>query len=205
MAEVKTTSSEQGAKTNKIVKAKRSERKAKGGTTAWSKFLTLLQELGKTLQFPIAMLPFAAILNRFGALGIQYTSETVDGSLHITNEVGYWISFIIQKPGGVAFDNLPLMFAIGVAFGLAKDHRGEVALVGALFYLILAAMTGSAGTLPEMIYKNVLTFTAVDGTPLFKSLCLCSSMRATKVIRMELNIGATISLGEPNMFLTLVY
>jgi PTS system N-acetylglucosamine-specific IIC component len=143
MAEVKTTSSEQGAKTNKIVKAKRSERKAKGGTTAWSKFLTLLQELGKTLQFPIAMLPFAAILNRFGALGIQYTSETVDGSLHITNEVGYWISFIIQKPGGVAFDNLPLMFAIGVAFGLAKDHRGEVALVGALFYLILAAMTGS--------------------------------------------------------------
>jgi PTS system N-acetylglucosamine-specific IIC component len=164
MAEVKTTSSEQGAKTNKIVKAKRSERKAKGGTTAWSKFLTLLQELGKTLQFPIAMLPFAAILNRFGALGIQYTSETVDGSLHITNEVGYWISFIIQKPGGVAFDNLPLMFAIGVAFGLAKDHRGEVALVGALFYLILFSMTGSAGTLPEMIYKNVLTFTAVDGT-----------------------------------------
>jgi PTS system N-acetylglucosamine-specific IIC component len=160
MAEVKTTSSEQGAKTSKIVKAKRSERKAKGGTTAWSKFLTLLQELGKTLQFPIAMLPFAAILNRFGALGIQYTSETVDGSLHITNQVGYWISFIIQKPGGVAFDNLPLMFAIGVAFGLAKDHRGEVALVGALFYLILAAMTGAAGTLPEMIYKNVLTFDA---------------------------------------------
>jgi PTS system N-acetylglucosamine-specific IIC component len=161
MAEVKTTSSEQGAKTSKIVKAKRSERKAKGGTTAWSKFLTLLQELGKTLQFPIAMLPFAAILNRFGALGIQYTSMTDnDGVFHITNQVGYWISFIIQKPGGVAFDNLPLMFAIGVAFGLAKDHRGEVALVGALFYLILAAMTGAAGTLPEMIYKNVLTFNA---------------------------------------------
>jgi PTS system N-acetylglucosamine-specific IIC component len=159
MAEVKTTSSEQGAKTNKIVKAKRSERKAKGGTTAWSKFLTLLQELGKTLQFPIAMLPFAAILNRFGALGIQYTSDCW-WVIHITNEVGYWISFIIQKPGGVAFDNLPLMFAIGVAFGLAKDHRGEVALVGALFYLILAAMTGAAGTLPEMIYKNVLTFDA---------------------------------------------
>jgi PTS system N-acetylglucosamine-specific IIC component len=81
MAEVKTTSSEQGAKTNKIVKAKRSERKAKGGTTAWSKFLTLLQELGKTLQFPIAMLPFAAILNRFGALGIQFTTDSA-GHIH---------------------------------------------------------------------------------------------------------------------------
>jgi PTS system N-acetylglucosamine-specific IIC component len=173
MAEVKTTSSEQGAKTSKIVKAKRSERKAKGGTTAWSKFLTLLQELGKTLQFPIAMLPFAAILNRFGALGIQYTSETVDGSLHITNQVGYWISFIIQKPGGVAFDNLPLMFAIGVAFGLAKDHRGEVALVGALFYLILAAMTGSCRDITWNDLQKCVNIYSCRWYTLFKFI-LCS-------------------------------
>jgi PTS system N-acetylglucosamine-specific IIC component len=43
--------------------------------------------LGKSLQFPIAVLPFAAILNRFGALGISYTfnNETQE----ITNAVGY--------------------------------------------------------------------------------------------------------------------
>jgi PTS system N-acetylglucosamine-specific IIC component len=41
------------------------------------------------LQFPIAVLPFAAILARFGALGVSYTSVTKDGVLEITNAVGY--------------------------------------------------------------------------------------------------------------------
>ncbi|AVP49321.1 PTS transporter subunit EIIC [Williamsoniiplasma luminosum] len=117
-------------------------------------FLMLLQELGKALQFPVALLPFAAILNRFGALGVTFTT---DANGVITNDVGYWISFIIQKPGSVAFDNLPLLFAIGIAFGLAKDHRGEVALVSAVFYFIIAVMNAEHG-LPEMMYKNVLTF-----------------------------------------------
>ncbi|PPE05755.1 PTS transporter subunit EIIC [Williamsoniiplasma lucivorax] len=122
-------------------------------------FLLLLQELGKALQFPIAVLPFAAILNRFGNLGITFTTDA-DGN--ITNQVGYWISFIIQKPGGVAFDNLPLLFALGLAFGLSKDHRGEVTLVAAVFYFIIAVMNAEHG-LPEMMYKNVLTFQDKDG------------------------------------------
>ncbi|WP_339022876.1 PTS transporter subunit EIIC [Spiroplasma endosymbiont of Crioceris asparagi] len=132
--------------------------------TNWkSRILNTLQEIGKSLQFPIAILPFAAILNRFGALGLSYTSNTTpDGVLHITNHIGYWISFIIQKPGGVIFDNLPLIFAIGIAFGLAKDHRGEVALVGAAIYLVISAMLGEHG-IGNMIYDKVLTFKAADG------------------------------------------
>ncbi|AUM62445.1 PTS transporter subunit EIIC [Spiroplasma monobiae] len=135
----------------------------------WSKFLTMLQELGKVLQFPIAVLPFAAILNRFGALGIGYTSETVEGTLVITNQVGYWISLIIQIPGSIPFDNLPLLFAIGCAFGLAKDHRGEVALVAVIFYLALAGLTAE-GTLPNMIYGKTLTFTDENGISFSKLL-----------------------------------
>lgn len=42
----------------------------------WSNVLKFLQDLGKALQFPIAVLPFAAILNRFGALGLTFTSTT---------------------------------------------------------------------------------------------------------------------------------
>lgn len=135
-----------------------------GDKKAFDKVLKFLQELGKALQFPIAVLPFAAVLNRFGALGVTYTSTTVDGALVITNQVGYWVSFIIQQPGAVVFNNLPLLFAIGVAFALADDHRGEVALVGAIFYLIISALTSIAHTLPEMMYKNVLTFQAEDGS-----------------------------------------
>ncbi|AGR41903.1 PTS transporter subunit EIIC [Spiroplasma diminutum] len=137
----------------------------------WSKFLTMLQELGKVLQFPIAVLPFAAILNRFGALGIELS--TTDGE--ITNQIGYWISLIIQKPGSIPFDNLALLFAIGCAFGLAKDHRGEVALVAVIFYLSITALTGE-GTLPEMIYGKVLPMkqtgevTIVDGKEVITEL-----------------------------------
>lgn len=129
---------------------------------AFDGVLKFLQELGKALQFPIAVLPFAAVLNRFGTLGVTFS--TVDGTAAtITNEVGYWVSFIIQQPGAVVFNNLPLLFAVGVAFALADDHRGEVALVGAIFYLIISAMTSIAHTLPEMLYKNVLTFQSESG------------------------------------------
>ncbi|WP_338985388.1 PTS transporter subunit EIIC [Spiroplasma endosymbiont of Diplazon laetatorius] len=138
----------------KKLKTKRVKKNDDSGSGSWSKFLTMLQELGKTLQFPIAVLPFAAILNRFGALGIQFSTNPDTGE--IVNQFGYWISLIIQKPGSIPFDNLPLLFAIGCAFGLAKDHRGEVALVAVIFYLSIAALTGE-GALPQMIYGNVLT------------------------------------------------
>ncbi len=129
----------------------------------WNNVLKFLQDLGKALQFPIAVLPFAAILNRFGALGLTFTTTTDAGVMHVTNEVGYWISYIIQQPGKIVFDNLPLLFALGLAFGLAKDHRGEAALVGAVFYLAISAMTSIEHSLPEMLYKNVLTFTSSKG------------------------------------------
>lgn len=147
-------------KTDSLTKAKFKSKDKK----ASSSVLKFLQELGKALQFPIAVLPFAAVLNRFGTLGITYTTVTVDGVMTITNHIGYWVSFILQQPGAVVFNNLPLLFAIGVAFALADDHRGEVALVGAIFYLIISAMTSLQNTLPDMLYGKVLTFKTDAGT-----------------------------------------
>ncbi|ALD66117.1 PTS transporter subunit EIIC [Spiroplasma cantharicola] len=150
-------------------------------SSGWSKFLTMLQELGKVLQFPIAVLPFAAILNRFGALGITYSSEVVGDKLIITNQIGYWISLIIQKPGSIPFDNLALLFAIGCAFGLAKDHRGEVALVAVIFYLSIAALTGEK-TLPEMLYGKLMTFTTQDGKDSFSKLLYVQKMDGDNIV-----------------------
>ncbi|QGS52043.1 PTS transporter subunit EIIC [Spiroplasma tabanidicola] len=118
--------------------------------SGWSTFLSRLQELGKALQFPIAILPFAAILNRFGALGMSLAEK---------DSVGYWISLVIQKPGDVPFANLPLFFALGTAFGLSKDHRGEVTLVSAVMYLAISSLTAE-GTLPNAFYSKVLPFEA---------------------------------------------
>ncbi|WP_342252626.1 PTS transporter subunit EIIC [Spiroplasma endosymbiont of Amphibalanus improvisus] len=124
----------------------------------WDKSLSWLGSLGKALQFPIAVLPFAALLNRFGALGLTYTT---DAHGDITNQVGYWISFIIQKPGGVIFDNLALFFAIGVGFGFAKDHRGEAALASVAFFFVMTGLLSEHG-IANMMYDNVNTFTWTD-------------------------------------------
>lgn len=55
----------------------------------------------------------------------------------------------------MVFDNLALLFAIGTAFGLSKDNRGEAALVGAVLYLILTGFLAENG-LAALFYKNVL-------------------------------------------------
>ncbi|AHI53023.1 PTS transporter subunit EIIC [Spiroplasma culicicola] len=122
------------------------------GNNFWSNLLIRLQGLGKSLMYPIALLPFAALLNRFGSLGMELNPDS--------KNFGWWLGFVIQKPGGTIFDQLPLLFAIGTAFGLSRDQRGEAALVGAAFYLILTAFLTEGG-LPDLLYKNKMTFDAL--------------------------------------------
>ncbi|NMA84720.1 MAG: PTS transporter subunit EIIC [Epulopiscium sp.] len=81
-----------------------------------------LQRLGKALMLPIAVLPVAGLLLRLGQPDV------------------FDITFI-AKAGGAVFDNLPLLFAIGVAVGLAKDNNGAAGLAGAVGYYILTAIT----------------------------------------------------------------
>jgi PTS system N-acetylglucosamine-specific IIC component len=50
-----------------------------------------------------------------------------------------------------------MIFGVGVAFGLAKDHRGEAALVGLIGYLGLVALVQNEHSLTSLIYDNVLT------------------------------------------------
>lgn len=71
-------------------------------------FLQKLQKLGKALMLPIASLPVAALLLRLGQgdlLNLPF----------------------ISAAGSALFDNLPLLFAIGVAIGFAKDNNGAAA------------------------------------------------------------------------------
>ncbi|WP_322058950.1 N-acetylglucosamine-specific PTS transporter subunit IIBC [Paraburkholderia sp. J63] len=80
-----------------------------------------IQSLGRALMLPIAVLPVAGILLRFGQADM----------LNIK---------IIADAGGAIFDNLPLLFAIGIAVGFAKDNNGVAALAGALGYLVETAV-----------------------------------------------------------------
>lgn len=80
-----------------------------------------VQALGRALMLPIAMLPVAGLLLRFGQPDLLNISAIADA-------------------GNAIFANLPLLFAIGVAVGFAKDNNGASGLAGAVGYLILTAM-----------------------------------------------------------------
>lgn len=84
------------------------------------KVLAALQKLGKSLMLPIASLPIAGLLLRLGQSDM----------LNIP---------ILANSGGALFDNLPLLFAIGIAVGLAEDSNGAAGLAGAVAYFVLNA------------------------------------------------------------------
>ncbi|BDU67558.1 MAG: PTS sugar transporter subunit IIA [Candidatus Tyloplasma litorale] len=114
-------------------------------------FLSLMQNIGKSLVYPIATLPAAALLLRIGAFVNSY--GVMDGSGW--EQFLYWLGFILQTPGSAVFDNLPIIFGIGVAFGFAKENRGEVALVGAIAYFALIGLAQNEGSLSSLFYENV--------------------------------------------------
>lgn len=162
--------------------------------------LNKLQSLGKVLIFPICVLPFAALLNRIGAIG-------TDPTLFAPNSAGYWIGFIINAPGGAVFNttNLSLIFAVGVAFGFAKDNRGEAALVGALGFIILQAFLADGG-IAWLMYNNVDKTLTVDGgqTYFSKLLYIIKSVQdphdATKQVQqinyqLDTGVFGGISIG----------
>ncbi|MEW9521073.1 PTS transporter subunit EIIC [Streptomyces tubercidicus] len=85
-----------------------------------------LQKIGRSLQLPIAVLPAAGILNRLG-------QEDVFGKKGLG-----WIavSKVFAAAGGAVFDNLPMLFCIGVAIGFAKKADGSTALAALVGFLV---------------------------------------------------------------------
>ena len=80
-----------------------------------------VQRLGRALMLPIAVLPVAGLLLRLGQPDVFNIKMIADA-------------------GGAIFDNLPLLFAIGIAVGFAKDNNGVAALAGAIGYLVEIAV-----------------------------------------------------------------
>ncbi len=91
-----------------------------------------LQKVGKALMTPVAALPAAALLLRFGVL---------------------WDIPIMTAAGDALFANLAIIFAIGVAFGLAKNNQGVAALAGYIGYEVMVRV---ATTIDPDINMGVL-------------------------------------------------
>lgn len=93
-----------------------------------------LQKLGKALMLPVAVLPICGIL-----MGIGYALAPgvmgVPGAA--TEGFAYVLGFFLIKAGGALIDNMAILFAIGVAVGLAQENDGTAGLAGLVSWLML--------------------------------------------------------------------
>lgn len=105
------------------------------------KIFGVLQRVGRSFMLPIALLPVAGLLLGIGSSFTNPTTLETYGLTNIIAEGGifYTILNIMSKTGSVVFDNLALLFAMGVAIGMAKKEKEVAALSGAIGYLIMNA------------------------------------------------------------------
>ena len=103
------------------------------------KIFGVLQRVGRSFMLPIALLPVAGLLLGIGSSFTNPTTLETYGLTNIIYEGGilYTILDIMSKTGSVVFDNLALLFAMGVAIGMAKKEKEVAALSGAIAYLIM--------------------------------------------------------------------
>ena len=113
-----------------------------------------LQKLGKALMLPVAVLPICGIL-----MGLGYAlAPAVMGAAGATEGFAYVLGFFLIKAGAAVIDNMALLFAIGVAVGLAEENDGTAGLAGLVSWLMITTLlsSGSVATIaPKMVESPV--------------------------------------------------
>ena len=103
------------------------------------KIFGVLQRVGRSFMLPIAILPVAGLLL---GIGSSFTNATTIETYHLTRILGegtiaHALLMIMNRVGSAVFDNLPLLFAIGVAIGMAKKEKEVAALSAVIAYLVM--------------------------------------------------------------------
>ena len=103
------------------------------------KIFGVLQRVGRSFMLPIALLPIAGLLL---GIGSSFTNPTTIAAYHLDGVIYeggilYTVLDIMSRTGQVIFDNLALLFAMGVAIGMAKKEKEVAALSGAIAFLVM--------------------------------------------------------------------
>ncbi len=109
------------------------------------KIFGVLQRVGRSFMLPIAILPVAGL---FLGIGGSFTNATMLDAYGLTSLIGpgtfvYSILSVMNAAGSVVFGNLPLIFAMGVAIGMAKKEKEVAALSAAIAFFIMHASIGA--------------------------------------------------------------
>jgi glucose PTS system EIICBA or EIICB component len=136
-------------------------KKLKEESQMFKKAFGVLQKVGKALMLPVALLPAAGILLALGAALLN--PVLLDIAPFLDNAGVAKVAAIMQSAGNVVFGNLALLFAVGVAVGLAGGD-GVAGLAAIIGYLIMNVTMGTAlGLTPEDV--NGLNYANVLGIP----------------------------------------
>lgn len=105
------------------------------------KVFGVLQRVGRSFMLPIALLPVAGLLLGIGG---SFTNETMLSAYGLTGIMGpgtllYGIFTVMKEAGDIVFANLPILFAMGVAIGMARREKEVAALAAAVAFFIMHA------------------------------------------------------------------
>ena len=109
------------------------------------KIFGVLQRVGRSFMLPIAILPVAGL---FLGIGGSFTNQTMLETYGLMGVMGpgtfiYAILQVLNAAGSIVFDNLPIIFAMGVAIGMAKQEKEVAALSAAIAFFVMHATIGA--------------------------------------------------------------
>lgn len=131
------------------------------------KIFGVLQRVGRSFMLPIAILPVAGLLLGIGSSFTNATTIETYGLEAILGEgtVLNALLTIMSSAGNIIFDNLPIIFAVGVAIGMAKKEK-EVAALAAMiaFFVMNATINGMLNVMGDILADGSLAPDVLSGT-----------------------------------------
>lgn len=120
------------------------------------KIFGVLQRVGRSFMLPIAILPVAGLLL---GIGSSFTNETTIATYGLARVLGegtflHSLLIIMNKVGSAVFDNLPIIFAVGVAIGMAKKEKEVSALSAVIAYFVMNTAINAMLILNGKILEN---------------------------------------------------
>ena len=154
------------------------------------KIFGVLQRIGRSFMLPIAILPVAGLLL---GVGSSFTNATMIETYHLQAILGEGtilnsLLTIMSKAGSIIFDNLPIIFAVGVAIGIAKKEK-EVAALAAMisFFVMNATMNAMLLIRGDLLADGTLGAGVLEGT--------VTSVCGIQTLQMGVFGGIIVGLG----------
>lgn len=154
------------------------------------KIFGVLQRVGRSFMLPIAVLPVAGLLL---GIGSSFTNETTIATYGLQGILGngtvlHALLIIMSKAGNVIFDNLPIIFAVGVAIGMAKAEK-EVAALSAMisFFVMHASINAGLLLAGKVLADGTIAPDVLEGT--IASVC------GIQTLQMGVFGGILVGLG----------